>query len=107
MTFYRIQPAHRDAADLLDKTTWQSRNWSDAWSEPQYGVSVCDSIDSLVQYFRRAGGYVDDSMVIVELVGYRSYEQDEDHEAGAILVFPTRIVSVTPVSDDILNRIYA
>jgi hypothetical protein len=61
MTFYRIQQADRDAADL----------------------------------------------VIVELVGYRSDEQDEDHEAGAILVCPARIVSVTPISDDIVNRIYA
>lgn len=107
MTYYRIQTADRDTALLLDESTWQSRNWNDEWAEPRYGVSVCDSIDGLVEYFRRAGGYVDDSMVVVELVGCRSDDEDEDHAAGAILVCPTRIVSVTPVTDDIIDRIYA
>lgn len=107
MTFYRIQPADRDTALLLDETTWQSCNWSDDWAEPRYGVSVCDSIDALVDYFRTAGGYVDDTMVVVELIGCRSGEQDEDHAAGAILVCPTRIVSVTPVAADLIDRICA
>lgn len=107
MTFYRIQPANRDTADLLNEDTWQSRNWNDEWATPRYGVSVCDSIDTLVDYFRTAGGYVDEDMVLVELHGYRSDDTDEDHHAGAILVCPTRIVSVTPLSADIIDRIDA
>ena len=105
MTFYRIQPADRDVADLLDETTWQSRNWNDEWAEPRHGVSVCDDIDALVEYFRTAGGYVDEDMVLVTLHGYRSDDQDEDHENGAVLVCPTRIISAVPVPADIIARI--
>lgn len=105
MTFFRIQPADRDLDDLLDETTWQSRNWNDEWAEPRHGVSVCDDIDTLVTYFRTAGGYVDESMVLVTLHGYRSDDIDEDAENGAILICPTRIVSAVPVPADIIARI--
>lgn len=102
---FRIQPADRDAADLLDESKWQSRNWHDEWSEPRHGVSVCEDIEALIEYFRVAGGYVDEDMVLVTLEGYRSDDQDEDHESGAILICPTRIVSVVPVPADIIARI--
>jgi hypothetical protein len=106
MTYYRIQPADRDTADLLDEATWQSCNWSDPWAEPRYGVSVCGSLDDLVDYFRAASGYVDDTMVVVELLGDLSDEDDEDAHVGALLVCPSRIVSVEPVTTDLLARIY-
>lgn len=105
MTFYRIQPADRDAQLLLDERTWQSRNWNDEWATPRHGVSVCDDIDTLIDYFRTAGGYVDEDMALVTLHGYIADDQDEDHENGAILIHPTRIVSVEPLSADIIARI--
>lgn len=105
MTFYRIQPAGRDLDALLDESTWQSKDWNDPWSEPRYGVSVCDDIDTLVEYFRIAGGYVDEDMVLVTLHGYRADEQDHDHERGAILIRPIRVVSAVPVPADIIARI--
>lgn len=107
MTFFRIQPADRDTALLLDEDTWQSRNWNDAWAEPRHGVSVCGSIDELVDYFRTVAGWVDEDCVVVELDGYHSDDTDEDAHVGALLVCPTRIVSVTPVNAELIDRIYA
>lgn len=106
MTFFRIQPADRDTALLLDEDTWQSRNWNDEWAPARYGVSVCGSVDDLVEYFRIAGGWVDET-VLVELDGHYSHDTDEDAHAGAILICPTRIVSVIPTPDDLIERIYA
>jgi hypothetical protein len=106
MTFYRIQPANRYLPDLLDEDTWQSRNWNDEWAKPQYGVSVCDSIDALVEYFQASGGYVDDSMVLVTLYGEMADELDVDHEYGAILIWPSEIVSAVQLPYEIINRIY-
>lgn len=105
MTFYRIQPADRDPSSLLDESTWESRNWHDEWAPARYGVSVCDSVDALIDYFRTAGGYVDEDMVLVTLHGYLSDDQDEDHENGAILICPTDIISAVPVPADIIARI--
>lgn len=107
MTFFRIQPAARDTADLLDESTWESRNWNDEWAPARHGVSVCGSIDELVSYFRTASGWIDTDCVLVELDGHYSHDDDEDAHAGALLVCPTRIVSVTPVSDELIDRIYA
>ncbi|GAA2360714.1 hypothetical protein Cme02nite_37980 [Catellatospora methionotrophica] len=107
MTFFRIQPADRDTALLLDEDNWQSRNWNDEWAPARHGVSVCGSIDGLVEYFRTAAGWVDEACVVVELDGYHSDDTDEDAHAGALLVCPTRIVSVTPVSAELIDRIYA
>jgi hypothetical protein len=107
MTFFRIQSATRNLADLLDESTWESRNWSDEWAPARHGVSVCGSIDGLITYFQAASGWVDEDCVVVELDGYYSHEDDEDAHAGALLVCPTRIVSVTPVSDELIARIYA
>lgn len=105
MTFYRIQPADRNVDTLLDESTWQSRNWNNEWAETRHGVSVCDSIDTLIDYFRTAGGYVDEDMVLVTLHGCLSHDQDEDHENGAILICPTGIISAIPVPADIIARI--
>jgi hypothetical protein len=44
-------------------------------------------------------------MVLVTLHGYHSDDQDEDHERGAILVCPTRIISAVPVPAEMIARI--
>jgi hypothetical protein len=68
-------------------------------------VGARDDIDTLIDYFRVAGGYVDEDMVLVTLHGYHSDDQDEDHERGAILVCPTRIISAVPVPAEMIARI--
>jgi len=107
MSFYRIQPAGRDTALLLDESTWQSAQWNGHDDEDiRRGVSTCASIDDLVAYYRLAGGDPD-GCVLVELAGSRADVLDHDHEAGAVLIYPSAILSVTPVPADILDRIYA
>jgi hypothetical protein len=66
--------------------------------ESQAGVSVCRSIESLVQYFRYRAAYLGDDSVLVELEGEPvEDDQDVDADEGALLVRPTRIVRVIPL----------
>lgn len=69
------------------------------------GVSACQSIDDLYNYIRISGAYVDNT-VIVELDATSSDDQPEDAEIGEVLVHPTAILSVTPVTEDIIATIY-
>lgn len=103
--FYRIQPKDRNVENLLDRSTWQSRVWMDPWSDIRFGVSACRSIEELVAYFRIAGGWVDDC-VIVEMVAEVADDMDHDHEHGAVLVYPVRIVSVQPLTNAMIAHIY-
>ena len=113
MSFYRIQDADRDAADLLDVDNHWSHNWSGT-GDPRHGVSVCGAESLLIGYFaRRAAdgiGYDADflaDMVIVELDGSLSDEQDDDAVEGAELIIPTRVISVRPLTADEIAEILA
>lgn len=113
MSFYRLQDADRDVAELLDPDNHWSCNWSGA-SDPRHGVSVCWSEGTLISYFaRRAAdgiGYDADflaTLVMVELDGDPSDDEDDDAAEGAELVFPTRIVSVRPLTADEIDEILA
>lgn len=64
--------------------------------EEQRGVSVCRSLGDLRRYMEERSPYLGDTVVVVELEGVECEERDMDHEAGAVLVRPTRIVSVRP-----------
>lgn len=109
MSFYRLQDADRDATELLDP----AQQWSEQWGgfgDPKRGVSVCGNEDQLADYFaaRVECGYDADflaTLVIVELDGDLSDEADDDHAEGALLIFPTRIVSVRPVPADMIAAI--
>lgn len=70
------------------------------------GISVCHSVQGLVTYFRgRAADLTD--VVLIELEGECSEEDDWDAAYGAYLVFPTEIVSVAPLSAGIRLAIEA
>lgn len=111
MSFYRLQDADRDAAELLDP----AQQWSSDWSgggDPRHGVSVCWSEGTLISYFatRAAQGIGYDAdflgtLVVVELDGDASDEEDQDAAEGAELVLPTRIVDVRPLTDDEIAEI--
>jgi len=132
-SYYRIQQADRNPADLLDPAQQVSHNWnpgSDLRNCPacngrgfdidgdcptcdgdgqveniRRGVSACETIDDLYAYIRLSGADPYDA-VIVEVSGPLSGDQAEDADAGEVLVCPTEILSVTPVTDDIIARIY-
>lgn len=102
MSFYRLQDADRDAAELLDPAQQWSQNWGGG-GDPRRGISVCGTQDALADYFAAhwAGMDIDAdfvaSLVLVELDGPLSDEDDEDAAEGALLILATRIVRVGPV----------
>lgn len=110
MSFYRLQDADRDTAELLDPATQWSENWSGG-GDPRRGVSVCWSEGTLADYFAKhwAGQDIDaeflSTIVLVEVDGPLSDEDDEDAADGAYLILPTRIVSVRPVPADMIATI--
>lgn len=62
------------------------------------GVSCCRDIETLAAYFN-ARHLNTRGDVLIELQGDESDDEDHDSEAGAVLVHPTRIVSVTPIEE--------
>lgn len=64
---------------------------------PRRGVSACESIEDLAEYFDGHSGLVSAGSVVVELEG--ELADDDDFDADAVLVFPSAIVSVTPVTE--------
>ena len=107
-SYFRIQRAEIDTADLLDPGMQFSHALNGAAHLTREGVSTCASIEDLALYLVshigagigsavRSGGV----WVIVELVG--------DELTGAVdpefeqLVRPTGIVSVTPVGEEFMT----
>ncbi|MEV6818457.1 hypothetical protein AB0M72_06850 [Nocardiopsis dassonvillei] len=133
---FRIDQASRDLNELLDPEHWMSSAWGGdtlrdcrgcvdcrpdeddrgetRWQcygerlveDVRHGISVCRDVDELVTYFATVGGDLSD-VVLVELEG--EYSDDEGHDAhlGEWLILPSRIVSATPLSDEIRERIHA
>lgn len=126
MSFYRIQQADRDATELLDPATWESRQWfgeiytncpacggcgcddcdHGQIEDVRHGVSTCGSVEDLITYLRTVGCDLTDT-VLVELDGTYAADDDHDKHLGAVLIHPTKILSVIPVSDELADAIYA
>jgi len=113
MSFYRLQDSDRDAAELLDPAHQWSENWGGG-GDPRRGVSVCWGVSTLIAYFAQlaaAGiGYDTDflaTLVVVEVDGDPSDEEDEDAAEGAELIIPARIASVRPLTDGEIAEILA
>jgi hypothetical protein len=110
MTYYRIQDADRDPNELLDPEQQWSSNWGGN-GDPRSGISVCGTEHALTRYFAARAidcGYDAEWMsglVVVEVDGPLSDEDDEDAADGALLVLPTRIVSVRPLPQDMIAEI--
>lgn len=110
MSFYRLQDADRDATELLDPAKQWSENWSGG-GDPRHGISVCGTEDALADYFAKhwAGQDIDEdflaTIVLVEVAGPLSDEEDEDAADGAYLILPTSIASVRPVPADMIATI--
>lgn len=111
-TYFRIQMAERDVAELLDPANQISYHWAggefDDDARARRGVSVCDSLESLASYLAVCGipfGLGD--WVVVELEGYRSDDDPYDAEHGEYLIHPTAIVSVTEFGEEFLAMVGA
>lgn len=108
MTYYRVQTADRDPADLLDPEYQVSSHWNNIESYDRVGVSVCESLEDLAYYLAQSGiPYGNGQWVIVELDGYLSDDDPYDAEDGEILIHPTVIVSVEDMDDEFFDLIGA
>jgi hypothetical protein len=67
------------------------------------GVSVFPDLDGLYRYMVRRDAHVEDA-VVVELEGRPSEDDDFDADEGALLVHPTRIVSVAEPDPERLDQ---
>jgi hypothetical protein len=109
-TYYRLQDADRDPAELLDPDHQWSSDWSDI-NDPRQGVSVCATPYALTSYFAARAESCDydadflSTLVMVEVEAILAEEEDQDAAEGALLVIPTRIVSATPLDDDMIAAI--
>jgi hypothetical protein len=128
-TWYRIQDADRDPRALLAPANWVSTPWQPAvvtcpgcngtgqnWDDgemlpceqcdgdgqgedaPRRGVSACRSLHELAKYMDQSWGDCRGT-VVIEMDGGVSGDEDFDAAAGALLVLPSEILSVTPVAD--------
>ncbi len=103
--WYRIQPASRDVSELLRDDNlsyaWDPIYDADGNEDVRHGVSVCDSVDSLAEYFHdhdveHSDKFLD-SLVMVTLIGHLS--DDDDHDDDAYLINPDAIVDVCAVPE--------
>lgn len=72
----------------------------------RYGVSVCRDEEALIDYLAHTGADFTDT-VLVELEGEYSDEDGHDAELGEILILPSRIVSVRPVTGEFIEAVAA
>jgi len=109
-SYYRLQDADRDPAELLDPDYQWSSDWSGI-NDPRQGVSTCGTVHSLISYFAARAESCDydadflSTLVMVEVEGTLAGEEDQDAAEGAVLVIPTRIVSAIPLDDDTIAAI--
>lgn len=101
--YYRIQHADRDVALLLDPAHQTSTSYTTGTERA--GVSVCPSLEELAEYLAQAGVPFDATCVVVAVRGDLSRDDDEDADLGALLVHPTKIVSVEPMTDRLADLI--
>ena len=105
MRYYRIQTTDYDPAELLEDGQ-VSTSWSN--DSTRSGKSVCTSREALATYLAQSGiPFGSGSWVLVELEGYGSDDEDEDAHLGALLIHPTKIVSVEPIEDSFFDEIDA
>lgn len=104
-SYYRIQDAGRDVAALLDPAQQTSLSYST--DTERHGVSVCDSIEALATYLAQSGVEFTAQSVVVEVTGPLSDDTDEDANLGALLVLPTAILSVEPMTARLADLIDA
>ncbi|GIG27277.1 MULTISPECIES: hypothetical protein [Cellulomonas] len=109
-SYYRIQEACRPVAQLLDAEYQTSLSY--CTGTERSGVSACRSVEDLATYLAISGMPWDpETFVLVEVDADLADVEDEDHDLGARLVIPTKIIAVTPVMDtgllDLIDAAFA
>ncbi|UTN92950.1 hypothetical protein SEA_FINKLE_31 [Gordonia phage Finkle] len=108
-SWYRIQEAGYEAADLLIADNQISRPWGgDEDRDSREGISVCGSREELAEYLVQAAiPFGAGEWNLIELEGQMSGNSAVDAELGEYLVYPTAIISVENINDGFLDEIDA
>lgn len=89
--FYRIQQATSPVERILDPKFHFSISYCD--DTARHGVSACESLEDLAEYFAQTGVPVDAECLLVTFDGDYSDEDDEDAHLGAVLTIPETIIA--------------
>ena len=97
MTYFRIQ---NEPAELLLDGPQSSTYWSDYADDviTVPGKAVCASRQALAEYVSHSGHPYSSDWVLVELEGTLVAHDDDHAHLGVLIVQPTRIVNVEPLS---------
>ncbi len=101
----RIQPAVRNPSDLLDPANWRSETWITGETDgTMLGVSACIDEAALGRYFSLLDK-IDEGCVLVVMEAIEADVPDVDADQGALLVWPQRIISTTPLADTAIETL--
>jgi hypothetical protein len=103
MTYYRIQDARIRVEDLLNPKHQTSVSYTT--DTERSGVSVCDSLESLARYLANTGIPFTTDWVVIGVRGHLSPEDGEDARLGELLIYPTEIISVEPMTSRLAGLI--
>ncbi|GAA2183336.1 hypothetical protein GCM10009785_26540 [Brooklawnia cerclae] len=92
-TYVRIQDRKYGTDGLFDPERL-SFGMSMSDESARRGVSCCDDLESLMDYYVQAPVLIGDDPVIVVMEGELSDDEPLDAQLGERLIFPTRIVEV-------------
>ena len=92
-TYVRIQDRKYGTEGLFDtdRLSWDMGMCDD---NARRGVSCCDDLEALLDYYVQAPIEIGDDPVIITMEGVESDDEPLDAELGERLIHPTRIVSI-------------
>ena len=97
-TYVRIQDRKYGTDGLLDadRLSWDMGMCE---SNARRGVSCCDDLEALLDYYVQAPIEIGDDPVIITMDGVESDDEPLDAEFGERLIHPTRIVSIVSADE--------
>lgn len=106
MSFFRVNAPEFTIEDMMCEENQISINHCNE-DDVRQGLSACQSREELATYLAQAGIEFRPDWVLVEFEGFYADEKDSDADLGAVLAFPTKIVSVEVIEDRFIDEIYA
>ena len=107
MIAYRIQQPEHSVGLLLDPETQYSRPWNRREDLIRKGVSACETVEELAEYFAQSGVALAADCYLVAMECEWADDKDIDADLGAILVIPTAIISADLVPDSFFEAVNA
>ena len=92
-TYVRIQDRKYGTEGLFDadRLSWDMGMCD---NNARHGVSCCDDLEALLDYYVQAPIEIGDDPVIITMEGVESDDEPLDAELGERLIHPTRIISI-------------